>query len=95
MTNEELCKALRMRSESEICQAAADRIEALVKTQGVLIEARDNMERCWKEQKTRAEAAEVALEDAYFAGWADGSDTTSVTGDPTPDWEKYSQGEKK
>lgn len=43
-------------------------------------------------EKTKREAAEAALEEAYFAGWADGSDTTSVTGDPTPDWEKFKKG---
>lgn len=42
MTDEELCKALRMRSESELCQSAADRIEALVRERDQWIESAKN-----------------------------------------------------
>lgn len=73
----------------------ADRIEALVKERNALFR-RATLAEEWRDyDKGRAEAAEAALEAAYFAGWADGSDTTSVTGDPTPDWEKYTHGSQK
>lgn len=41
MTNEELIAALRMRAESELCRAAADRIEALVRDKRWIMEERD------------------------------------------------------
>ncbi len=88
MTDEELCKRLRWCGLEE----AADRIEALVKR---MQHQRREADRAIHELAARAEAAEAALEAAYFAGWADGSDTTSVTGDPTPDWEKYTHGSQK
>ena len=66
MTDEELIARLRdapadNRGNKNCCLDAADRIEALVKAQGALIEARDIMELCWKEQKARADATEARL----------------------------------
>ncbi len=66
MTDAELIARLRKADEYEPLGhdgwEAADRIEALLLAQAALIEARDMMGRFWSEQKTRAEAAEAALQ---------------------------------
>lgn len=63
MTDEELCKALRMIHEWKIGKEAADRIEALVRERNALF-LRATLAEEWRDyDKGRAEAAEALIAD--------------------------------
>lgn len=75
-------------------RAYATEVARLVKERRHIIEERD---RTFALVLARAEAAEARakrleskIEEAYFAGWSDGNNSTSVTGDPSQDWNEFS-----